>query len=51
MTFKRAMNILNADRIFLGLTWLEFIKFIERSPGAQKTTVLQAFEIYKQEVS
>ncbi len=50
MTFKRAMNILNADRLFLGLTWLEFVKFIEGSPGAQKTSVLEAFEVYKQEI-
>ena len=50
MTFKRAMNILNADRLFLGLTWLEFVKFIERSPGAQKTSVLEAFQVYKQEI-
>ena len=51
MTLKRAMNILNADRLFLGLTWLEFVKFIESSPGAQKTSVLEAFEVYKQEIS
>lgn len=50
MTFKRAMNILNADRLFLGLTWLEFTKFIQQSPGAQKSVVLAAFEIYKQEI-
>ena len=47
---KKAMRTLKADREFLGLTWLEFVKFIERSPGAQKTSVLEAFEVYKQEI-
>lgn len=50
MTLKRAMKILHEDMLFLGMDWSRFFKFIQESPGAQKTSVLEAFEVYRKHV-
>ena len=50
MTLKKAMTILNEDRLFLGMDWERFLQFIQESRGAQKTSVLNAFEVYRKHV-
>ena len=50
MTLNRAMKILDADRQFLGLDWERFFQFIQESRGAQKQSVLTAFEVYREHI-
>ena len=50
MTLKKAMKILQEDMLFLGMDWERFFNFIQESPGAQKTSVLQAFEVYRKHI-
>ena len=47
MTLTRAMKILNEDRLFLGMDWERLFQFIQESRGAQKTSVLNAFDVYR----
>ena len=50
MTLKKAMKILHEDMLFLGMDWERFFQFIQESPGAQKTSVLEAFDIYRSHI-
>lgn len=50
MTLKAAMKVLHKDMLFLGMGWERYFQFIQESPGAQKTSVLEAFEVYRKHV-
>lgn len=50
MTLNKAMKILNEDRLFLGMDWERFFQFIQDSRGAQKTSVLNAFDVYREHI-
>jgi hypothetical protein len=50
MTLKKAMKILHEDMLFLGMDWERFFQFIQQSPGAQKSSVLAAFDVYRAHV-
>ena len=50
MTLNKAMKILNEDRLFLGMDWERFLQFIQESRGAQKTSVLNAFDVYREHI-
>ena len=47
MKLSTAMSILKTDMLFLGMSQDRFFKFIKESPGAQKRSVLTAFEVYQ----
>ena len=46
MTIKAAMKVLYTDMAFLGMDFERFSRFIQESPGAQKSSVLKAFKVY-----
>lgn len=50
MKISTAMSILQTDMLFLGMTQERFFKFIKESPGAQKRSVLTAFDVYQKHV-
>lgn len=47
MTYRKAREILERDAEFLGMQWLDFLRFVKDNPGAQKQSVLNAFEVYR----
>ncbi len=51
MKISTAMSILQTDMLFLGMSQERFFKFIKESPGAQKRSVLTAFDVYQKHIS
>ena len=47
MKTKTAMNVLEKDMKFLGMTFQELSTFIERNPYAQKNSTIEAYKIIK----
>tara|TARA_B100000424_G_scaffold268603_1_gene263723 strand:- start:585 stop:770 length:186 start_codon:yes stop_codon:yes gene_type:complete len=47
MKTKTAMNVLEKDMKFLGMTFQELCTFIENSPYAQKNSTIKAYKIIK----
>ena len=48
MTLNQAIRILERDAEFLGIPMLDLLRFIVDNPGAQKQSVLNAFQVYKE---
>ena len=46
MGIKRATTVLNKEREFLGLTWVELMVFIQRNPYAFPNRVIDAHKVY-----
>ncbi len=49
MGIKGAMTILKKECLFLGLTMKELLIFIDRYPGGQNNSTIEAYKIYKKE--
>lgn len=50
MTINRAYTILKKEMTFLGMTFNEVLKFIERNPYAVPQSVIEAYEAYNREL-
>jgi hypothetical protein len=51
MKIKGAMTVLKKRCEFFGFTMEQLIEFIEKNPMAQDMKTLEAYEVYKKEVT
>ena len=49
MRIKGATTVLRKYAEFLGMTFSEFLVFVERNPYAVPNSVIDAFSVYKKE--
>lgn len=48
MKLQTAINVLNKEADFLGMTFAEVLVFIQRNPYAATMRSIKAFEVYNQ---
>ena len=51
MTLNAAMRIIEKEKVFLGLSWLELFDMLEKSPTTFPNRTVEAFEVYKAEIA
>lgn len=49
MKLTTAITVLQKDADFLGMNFLDFIKFVKQSPLAQTQKTLEAFRVFEAE--
>jgi hypothetical protein len=51
MKLTTAISVLQKDAEFLGMGFLEFLKFVKTNPMAQTQKTLQAFRVFEAEAT